>query len=864
MINRKVSHYRIISKLGEGGMGVVYKAEDAKLERTVALKFLNPDSLRGETDRARFLREARAAATLDHSSICHVYDFDEVDGQTFLAMSYLEGESLKSKIASGPLSRNELLLIAIQVAEGLQEAHRHGIIHRDVKPSNILFAGTGHAKITDFGLARTADATKITKTGTTVGTVTYMSPEQTRGREVDHRTDIWSLGVVLYEMATGLPPFRGDFDHAVAYAILHNEPESVTSARPELPGELGWIIHKALAKDPGDRYPDMTAMLHDLRTLRGKLDAGKRLGLPSWVLENRARLLFIGFALLVVAAMVGLAFFGPFGRENAEPVLQLGQPIEVTGDIGWEGAPALSPDGSRIAYASDATGNFDIFVIDARGGNPLQLTGDPATDTNPDWFPDGSDLVFASDRTGDVGIWKVNQMGGNPTLLLPQADHPAISPDGTRVAFSRALPSGVYRIFVAPLADPAQARQLTRTGAGTWNHSHPAWSPDSRLVCYATQHNLWVIPAAGGQARQLTTGGEFDTEPVWSSDGRYIYFSSGRDNTIALWRVSAAGNKPQRLTVGSGPERHPSVSRNGGRLAYTTHAEDEDVVIVHRASGEATRLPGLYDDFQAAISRDGSHIAFISDRWGNKSDIWLQQLSDGKPVGTATRLTDQPGNAAHPAFSPDGRWLAYYRIVEGQRDIWVAAVPSGRSWQFTEHPAQDIHPSWAADGSHLAFSSNREGTSTIWIAPITEGRRTGEPRRIISDDLLAAAPEWSPDGSQIAFIGNHGGQKDVWLAAVNPVGPARQLTSVGDIHWIRWNWNSGAIWVSGEWDDKQLSLRAISPSEGGLQDIDPPFIFGAPVEWALFDMDEEGHLVVISHSKLEGNIWVLKAAEGVF
>ncbi len=274
MIGKTVSHYKILGELGGGGMGVVYKAEDTKLKRIVALKFLRPFVLGSEDEKSRFVHEAQAAAALDHPNICTVHEIDEVEGQTFIAMAYIKGQSLKEKIESGPLKLDEALDIALQLAEGLQAAHEKGIVHRDIKSANVMVAENGQVKITDFGLAKSAEQTKITKTGTTMGTVAYMSPEQARGEEVDHRTDIWSLAVVLYEMITGQKPFRAEYEHAVVYSIMNEEPENMTNLRQEVPVELASIVSKAMAKDVKDRYQGVGELLADLKSLIKKYESG--------------------------------------------------------------------------------------------------------------------------------------------------------------------------------------------------------------------------------------------------------------------------------------------------------------------------------------------------------------------------------------------------------------------------------------------------------------------------------------------------------------------------------------------------------------------------------------------------------------
>lgn len=362
----------------------------------------------------------------------------------------------------------------------------------------------------------------------------------------------------------------------------------------------------------------------------------------------------------------------------------------------------------------------------------------------------------------------------------------------------------------------------------------------------------------------MTEGGVGDSEPVWSSDGQYIYFSSHRENTWALWRVRADGGLPQRLTVGTGPESHPSVARNGTRLAYTTQTEAENIVILDRTTGEESRLPGLHEDYLPTISPDGGLVAFVSTRWEGKGDIWLQRLEDGNPAGKPERLTDQPGNASHPAFSPDGRWLAYYRIIGETRDIWTVPVQGGKPQQFTDNPAADIHPAWSSDGTRLAFASDRSGNTAIWSAPVVDGRRVGTPQQLSPPDLPGMFPSWSSGGAEIAFVGNRERRNDVWLVPADGSQQARRFSSIGTVHRLHWNWQDDTIWVCAIWDGEYPSLRRITPAGGEEQALDPPVVFTSPHNYGLFDMSFSGRLVVFSRMRMEGNIWVLETGEGVF
>jgi serine/threonine protein kinase len=403
MIGQTISHYRIVEKLGEGGMGVVYKAEDTRLRRTVALKFFRSEVIESAEHRERILREAQAAAALDHPNICTVHEIDEAEGKTFLAMAFVEGQSVKEKIAERPLKLEETLDVAIQTAQGLQAAHEKGVVHRDIKPANLIVNPHGQVKIMDFGLAQLADRTRLTQTSTFLGTPAYMSPEQAQRLPADRRSDIWSLGVVLYEMITGRLPFEAQQDQAVLYSIVHQEHEPVTALRAGLPTELDRIVRKALAKRPGERYQHVDEMASDLRTLQRQRDRAapaRDSGIPT----TRSRR---ALALGVMAALVILAGSAWWLNSRRQPDASPGIPTQLrrlTYDDGLTFQGTISADGTLLAYASDRAGegHLDIWVQQVGGREPIRLTTHQADDSEPDLSPDSRTIVFRSSVMGSV------------------------------------------------------------------------------------------------------------------------------------------------------------------------------------------------------------------------------------------------------------------------------------------------------------------------------------------------------------------------------------------------------------------------------------------------------------------------------
>jgi Tol biopolymer transport system component/predicted Ser/Thr protein kinase len=763
VINQTISHYFVTEKLGEGGMGVVYKAQDTKLGRAVALKFLAPHLLRDEEARKRFHREAKAAAKLDHPNICTVYEIDEVDGKTFIVMAFLEGRPLSKKIAEGPLKLNEALSVAGQIAEGLEAAHENGVVHRDIKPDNIMLlkGSRGLVKIMDFGLAQLAGSSKLTRGGSTLGTMSYMSPEQAQGAEVDRRSDVWSFGVVLYEMVSGQPPFRGDFDQAVVYSIVNEAPEPLTAVRTGVPKQLEDIVNKALSKKPEERHQHADDLVADLRRLQKEREFGQtRSAVP---VPKRSRT-----GLYAVTAWLGV--WGP----TQAPL----RPVPLTSDPGHELHPTFSPDGNQVAFDWDGENrdNTDIYVKLVAGGEPLRLTTNPAVDRFPAWSPDGSQIAFLRRSEGSGGIFLVPPIGGaerklaeGPHFRVGRFSGLSWSPDGKFLAVSdRTSPEEPWAIFLVSVESGEKERLTSPPPQSLADHS-PAFSPDGRTLAFVRQSavvlaDVYLVQVDGGEPRRLTFNDQTTRGLAWTPDGREIVFSSnpGGGSNRSLWRISSLGGMPELLSGTAGDASYPAISRQGSRLIYSRRTRDLNIWRLQLSGLTTTRnrptrlIASTRWDFYPQISPDGARIAFESHRSGSP-EVWVCDR-DGRG---AVQLTSFAGvNAGSPCWSPDGRWIAFDAAPDGNGDIYVISADGGSPRRLTTEGSGDTVPSWSRDGKWIYFSSTRTGINQVWKAPAAGG----EAVQVTKKGAFPAFEE-SPDGKFVFYAKPEGSPRDptaVW------------------------------------------------------------------------------------------------------
>jgi len=780
----KLGPYEIASPLGAGGMGEVFRARDTRLARDVAVKVL-PARLAGDADAlARFEREAKAVAALSHPNILAIFDFGAEGGVAYAVTELLEGESLRERLKAGALPTRKATEVAIQIAHGLAAAHAKGIVHRDLKPENVFLSGDGHVKILDFGLARQAAAAHAqsdsvspteahqTEPGTVLGTVGYMSPEQVRGQAADHRSDIFSLGSVIFEMATGGPAFKRDTAAETMTAILREDPLDVpepASRSARLAPGLERVLRHCLEKSPDERFQSARDLAFDLESLSGSTRSGALAAAPAPGARLRVPPLAAAGAALVLAAGGFLA--GRLGRPaSGAPRPQAGSFTQLTFQSGALSYPSVSPEGQSFVFVKQDGGDLDVFQQRTGGANPVNLTADsPQDDSEPALSPDGSQIAFRSERDGG-GLFVMGATGESVRRLTDAGYNPAWSPDGREIAFS-AAPVQPFWPYARDTLGPMWALSVAsgekrRLTAETQDAVQPSWSPHGQRIAFwglraGGQRDLWTIASSGAESslESVTNDAELDWNPVWSPDGRFLYFSSDRAGTVGLWRVpiDEASGRPK-----APPEAVPapfpfvgylSFTRDGKKLLLAGSFETDAIVRIGfdpaRATsvGEpATIFASSLRIFYIAASSDGSAVAFTSG--GKREDLFTL-----KGDGTGLRqLTNDAFKDRGPKFFPDDKRLLLYSTRSGQYDAWSLRTDGSGATQVTRQASGElVGPDLSPDGTQIAGMPSRRG-SALW-ARIDGALPVGAvPLAAPEGGSVFGFPAWSNDGKRLAGI----------------------------------------------------------------------------------------------------------------
>jgi serine/threonine protein kinase len=831
----RLGPYEILSAVGAGGMGEVYRARDTRLDRIVAIKTLHPDLSSNPKFRQRFEREARVISSLNHPHVCTLHDIGHDQGIDYLVMEFLEGETLADRIGKGALPLNQLLKTAMEVGDALDKAHRHGIVHRDLKPGNVMLTQAG-AKLMDFGLAKPAAAAvaaagtaavtvskPLTEEGNIVGTLQYMAPEQLEGKEADARSDIFSFGAVLYEMATGRRAFEGKTRVSVIAAILEKEPEPISAIKPMTPPALERVVRKCLAKDPDARWQCAADLRDELKWIT---EAASQAGVPAPVTARRKireRVWWgVGTLLLVLLAVLGIATWRVATKTELSFRASILPPDNATfyfqGEYG--GPPVISPDGRRLAFVAQGVDGKTALYLRALDALTSQRLDGTEGASFPFWSWDSRSLgYFAAGR-----LKKIDASGGPPEVLCdaPSGRGGSWNSEGT-IIFTPGAPGGIFRISSSGGAAVPVIRLDTRRGEIT--NRWPQFLPDGRHFLYyslTSSDQPWgtyVGSLEGGEPKFILRG---ITNAIYAPPG-YLLFV--REGTLMAARFDA---RKLRMTGDAVPiAEHVQVSTSVARSLLSV---SENGVLAFQGAPASSGSGGVLEWFDRngkqlgtigqgehasllwpRLSPDGRRLAVqIADPSSSIGDLWVYDLARG----VRTRLTFGTGSDHNPTWSPDGAEIAYASDREGSSQVYrKAANAAGKEDRLLAETGMNDSPySWSPDGRLLALErQGAQGNFNVWILPLSGDRK---PQQFLESSFRTVQPQFSPNGKWLAYTSTESGGIEVYIVPY-PAGSGKWPVSTAGGAYPRWRRDGKELYYLSP-DDKMMAVQ-IAESAGKLE-----------------------------------------------